>query len=176
MDLAFADLWPHGAIRWPSSTDKLGFEAITPISQQARTALDAYLTRHAQLGEAPLFPGREDVTQPIKKEIAYYWLRRAETLAKLEHLERGGYHTFRRAWASERRHLPAQDVAAAAGWRSLEVMRSAYMHADAATVLRVVESAPTGHTADTPKPQAMPLQRIASSSHVPVQRLIRPPM
>lgn len=171
MDLAFADLWPHGAIRWPSSTDKLGFEAITPISQQARAALDAYLARQPHLGDTPLFPGREDATQSVKKEIAGYWLRRAETLAKLEHLERGGYHAFRRAWASERRHLPAQDVAAAAGWRSLEVMRSAYMHADAETVLKVVESAPTGHTADTPQRQAMPVQRIAGSLHVPVQRL-----
>jgi integrase len=172
MDLAFADLWPHGAIRWPSSTDKLGFEAITPISQQARAALDAYLTRHPQVGEAPLLPGADDATQPIKKEIAYQGLRRAEKLAKLEHLERGGYHTFRRAWASERRHLPAQDVAAAAGWRSLEVMRCAYMYADAETVLKVVESAPTGHTADTLVSQAASAQRVAGSSHVPVQRLM----
>lgn len=171
MDLAHADHWPHGAIRWPSNTDKLGFEAISPISQAARDALDTYLRAHPSVGETPLFPGREDPSQPIKKEIAYYWLRRAEKFAKLEHLERGGYHTFRRAWASERRHLPAQDVAAAAGWRSLEVMRSAYMHADAETVFSVVESKPNVLSSYTPREQAAGLQQVAGSSHVPVQRL-----
>jgi hypothetical protein len=66
-------------------------------------------------------------------------LTRAEKLAKLAKLARGGFHPFRRMWASERRHLPAQDVAAAGGWRSLEVMRHAYQHADAAGMMSVVE-------------------------------------
>ncbi len=43
MDLGHAEHWPHGAIRWPSSSDKLGYEAITPIGRDARAALDAYL-------------------------------------------------------------------------------------------------------------------------------------
>lgn len=146
MDLAHADAWPHGAIRWPSSSDKLGFEAITPIGTDTREALDVYLRDLASVGDGPLFPSGDDPARAIGKEIAGWWLRKAERLAKLEHLERGGYHAFRRAWASERRHLPAQDVAAAAGWRSLQVMRSAYMQADAATVLSVVESRPAGPT------------------------------
>lgn len=150
MDLAFADAWPSGAIFWPSTSDKLGFESVTPISSAARDALDAYLRARPSLGDAPLFPGLEDVTQPIKKEIAGYWLTKAETAAELDHMERGGYHQFRRLWASERRHLPAQDVAAAGGWRSLKVMQSAYQHADAQTVHSVVESKPGGHTPDTP--------------------------
>jgi integrase len=83
--------------------------------------------------------------------MAGYWLSKAEKLAKLEHMERGGYHAFRRAWASERRHLPAQDVAAAAGWRSLQVMRTAYMHADAQTVYSVVESRPAVPEVSSPQ-------------------------
>jgi hypothetical protein len=35
-----------------------------------------------------------------------------------------------------------EDVAAAAGWRSLQAIRTAYMHADAQTVCSVVESRP----------------------------------
>jgi integrase len=146
MDLAHADHWPSGAIVWPASTDKLGFESITPISAEARAALEAYLRSRPSLGDAPLFPGLEDVTKPIKKEIAGYWLSKAEIAAELDHMERGGYHQFRRLWASERRHLPAQDVAAAGGWRSLHVMRTAYQQADAQTVHSVVESRPGGPT------------------------------
>lgn len=89
--------------------------------------------------------------------LAGYWLRRAETLAGLPKLERGAFHAFRRLWASERRHLPAQDVAAAGGWRSLQVMRSAYQHADAETVFSVVAgpgSGPDRHTFATPESEA----------------------
>ncbi len=151
MDLAFADAWPQGAIRWGAATDKLGFEAITPIGTDARAALDNYLRAHPSLGDAPLFPSTAEPSKTIGKEMAGYWLSKAEKLAKLEHMERGGYHAFRRAWASERRHLPAQDVAAAAGWRSLQVMRTAYMHADAQTVYSVVESRPAVPEVSSPQ-------------------------
>lgn len=151
MDLAHADHWSHGAIVWGSTSDKLGFESITPISRECRSALDTYLRSRPSLGAAPLLAGIEDVAKPIKKEIASYWLRKAERAAKVGHMERGGYHQFRRLWASERRHLPAQDVAAAGGWRSLEVMRSAYQQADAQTVFNVVDLEPSGPTSDTPR-------------------------
>ena len=89
----------------------------------------------------PLIPGRGKPDQAVNKKIAGYWLTKAERLAELPKLARGGFHPFRRLWASERRHLPAQDVAAAGGWRSLAVMRHAYQHADAAGMMSVVDSA-----------------------------------
>jgi integrase len=160
LPVAWADQWPHGAIRWRASSDKLGFESVTPLSKRARAALDAYLSHDHRVGAVPLFPGRGKPLQAIKKEIAGYWLARAEELAELPKQSRGGYHQFRRLFASERRHLPAQDVAAAGGWRSLKVMQDAYQHADAAGVLGAVLNAPVvpptgpdGHIADTPKPQ-----------------------
>jgi hypothetical protein len=76
----------------------------------------------------------------VSKVLAGYWMRSAEKKAKLVHVERGGWHMLRRLWSSERRHLPAQDVAAAGGWRSIQVMRDAYQQADGATVLSVVEN------------------------------------
>ena len=45
-----------------------------------------------------------------------------------------------RLWASERKHLPDVDVAAAGGWRSTAAMRVSYQQADAATQLQVVEA------------------------------------
>jgi len=124
-------------IRTPAN--KKGFESVAPISESTRAALDAYLTRYPMTGDVPLIPGRGKTEQAINKEIASYWLTKAEKLANLPKLARGGFHPFRRLWASERRHLPAQDVAAAGGWRSLEVMRNAYQHADAQGVLSAVE-------------------------------------
>ena len=83
MDLAHADAWPHGAIRWPSSSDKLGFEAITPIGTETRAALDEYLRGRPSVGDAPLFASVEDPARAIGKEIAGYWLRKAERLASV---------------------------------------------------------------------------------------------
>lgn len=151
MDLAHADQWPHGAIRWPETTDKLGFETVAPISREARAALELYLTEHPRVGDAPLFPATGDDAAAVHKVLAGYWLKRAEVLAGLPKMERGAWHAFRRLWASERRHLPAQDTAAAGGWRSLAVMRTAYQHADAAGVLAVVENAPSARSAPETK-------------------------
>jgi integrase len=162
LPIAWADVWPNGAIRWRSETDKKGFQSITPLSKTARVALDVYFARYPRIGDTPLFPGRGKervwTESPVRKEIAGYWLARAEKFAKLPKLARGGYRPFRRLFASERRHLPAQDVAAAGGWRSLKVMQSAYQHADAAGVLSVIEQGRTapetgdaGHTQGTAK-------------------------
>jgi len=161
LPLQWAEQWPHGAILWRAANDKKGYESIAPLSAAARGALDAYLARYPMAGDVPLIPGRGKPDQSVKKEMAGYWLSRAETLAKLPKLARGGYHPFRRMWASERRHLPAQDVAAAGGWRSLEVMRHAYQHADAAGMMSVVdnprnapEPEPTRHTIGTAKQES----------------------
>ena len=132
----------HGGVRWSAASDKLGYETVAPISAEARAALEANLRAHLRVGDAPLFPMTGDAAKPVAKVRAGYWLRRAETLAELPHLERGGWHALRRLFASERRHLPAQDVAALAGWRSLQVMRTAYMQADAPGVFSALDAAP----------------------------------
>jgi hypothetical protein len=64
--------------------------------------------------------------------------QRAERLAELPHLDGGDFHPCRRAWATARKHLPAQDVAAAGGWRDLRSLEKCYQQVDARTLLAVV--------------------------------------
>ena len=45
---------------------------------------------------------------------------------------------YRRKWATERKHMPDVDVAAAGGWRNTVSLKTAYQQADPATILRVV--------------------------------------
>ena len=45
---------------------------------------------------------------------------------------------FRRKWATERKHLPIQDVAAAGGWKNVSVVQDIYQQADVETMYRVV--------------------------------------
>lgn len=163
LDERQAEHMPHGAIRWRPEHDKQGFEELTAISAGARAALDAYLRAHPTVGDAPLFPQRQDPAAPIKKMEAEHLLMRAETAAALPKLDRGLFHPYRRLWASERKHLPDPDVAKAGGWRDLSVMKAAYQQADAATVLRVVENAPT--TAPSGAPDGGKAGGIAAAGH-----------
>lgn len=98
------------------------------------------LAERPGLGAAYLFPSAESPDRPITKDRAKVWLRKAEKLAKLEHVEWAGFHAFRRKWATERKYLSAVDVAAAGGWVGTETLQRCYQQADEATMLAVVLS------------------------------------
>ena len=134
-----AENWP-AAIRWAAESDKEGVEWIIPIPDVLREALADYLRTRGLVGRALLFPARQDATEPLPKTTAYYWLREAEKRAKLPHQRQGGWHAFRRAWATARKHLPLQDVMAAGGWRDPAALQRAYQHADAETIRAVMEA------------------------------------
>jgi hypothetical protein len=90
----------------PVGADDLDLE--TPARLAARgywapvppaPTLDAYLRDHPRVGNAPLFPGRTDPAQALKKADAEYLLTHAETAAKLPKRERGVFHPYHRLWA-----------------------------------------------------------------------------
>ena len=106
--------------------------------------LEAYLHRNPKVGEAWLFTMHTDPGRPLSKLRAGYYLRRAEELAGLPKIERGGWHALRRAWATERKALPVQDVMAAGGWRDPKALQTAYQGADRVTTRQVVELSEPG--------------------------------
>ena len=150
MDERHADGWKHGAIHWRKAHDKQGLARVTPLGEKARAALDDYLRKNPRMDDGPLFPapGRprkkddpasDGPEKPIRPDLAGKWLLRAEKLAKLPKLKGGRWHPYRRLWATERKHLPDKDVAAAGGWKDTRALKQSYEHADADTVFKVVE-------------------------------------
>jgi len=89
-----------------------------------------------------LFPSPRRPDQPVSKDLASACLERAEVLAKVPKQDRSLWHAYRRKWATERKHLPDVDVAQAGGWADLRSLKTAYQHADNATLYPVV-SEPT---------------------------------
>ena len=82
---------------------------------------------------------------------------RAEQLAELPVIERGGFHAYRRLYAIERKHLPGVDVARSAGWRDLATMKRSYQQPDPVTTLRVIENdAPAVPAADKQSERDVP--------------------
>lgn len=72
---------PHGAIRWPGTTDKEGRAWAAPITPLVRAGLERVLRERPGIGAAYLFPSPVDPTCPIEYGLASEWLRRAERLA-----------------------------------------------------------------------------------------------
>jgi integrase len=172
--VAWAEYWPHGALRWRKEHDKMGYESVTPLSALAREAIDVYLARNPKAGDVPLFPELRRPNDCASRDAAEHWLRRAEKKAGLPRLARGGYHAFRRLFASERRHLPDTDVMAAAGWRSLAVMRRSYQHTDGEGVYAAVER-PSRVSEDSPGTQAAAKassDNTLCSPHIPVKNMM----
>ena len=140
--LRYADLnlaqKPYGSIRWPANTDKMGIERVVQISPSVRASLDRVLSERPGIGARPLFPSPGDPTKPMTRHLADKWLRKAEELAGVEPQKGSLWHAYRRKWATERKHLPDTDVAAAGGWQNSLTLRKVYQQADAKTMLHVV--------------------------------------
>lgn len=130
---------PHGAVRWPADTDKMGRESTVPISPTVRAALIRTLEDRG-IASGYLFPCPIDPGRPVNKDLVRQWLRQAERLAKLEPQQGSAWHAYRRGWAPARKHLPLPDIAAAGGWKGTEALQRCYLHADEDTMLTVVMS------------------------------------
>ena len=94
-------------------------------------------TPHASPSAASI---RTEAAHPRRcpSHLAAKWLQEAEKLAGLEKLDGSLWHSYRRKWATERKHLPDADVAAAGGWTNSNTLRLVYQQADQETMLRVV--------------------------------------
>lgn len=106
---------PFGAIHWRAENDKEGNE-----------------------GTVAIHPERPD--EPVPYSLAQQWLLRAVRYAGLRLPPRWGWHSFRRGWATARKHLPAADVAEAGGWLGPHTLEAVYQQADEETTLAVVLS------------------------------------
>lgn len=55
-----------------------------------------------------------------------FWLEQAQRRAQVPKLKGGLWHPYRRKWATERKHLPITDVAAAGGWQDTATLIACY--------------------------------------------------
>jgi len=129
---------PHGSIRWPADTDKMGREWVVPISTEVREVLDQILTERPGIARGWLFPAPRTASKHLSKDVASSWLLRAEQLAKVPKQDGSLWHAFRRGWATARKQMPDVDVAASGGWSDVTSLRQCYQAADQATMYRVV--------------------------------------
>jgi hypothetical protein len=83
-----------------------------------------------------LFPSPKTADESWTRFHARDLLERAEKLAGLD--PGGGFHAFRRKWATERKHLALKDVMEAGGWTDPRSLETCYQQVDEDTLLAVV--------------------------------------
>ena len=141
LDLRYSDWLPAkgrcGSIKWRADSDKVNRSWETPVSEEVRDTLNRIQARRPGIGDAFLFPAPNSVGA-VRVDVARRWLRRAEEIAGIDHNLGFGWHSFRRMWASKRKHYPVQDVAAAGGWIDTQTLQRVYQQPDPATIERVV--------------------------------------
>jgi integrase len=114
-----------GTIHWRAESDKKGKEWTVPIPLALVDDLKDFRNRLGTIG-GWLFRGERKPDQPMDRHLFDRWLAYAERKAKLVKLAGGLWHPYRRKWATERKHLPIPDVAAAGGWLDAETLLACY--------------------------------------------------
>lgn len=122
---------PNGRILKRSETDKERVEMWLPLSEDTRRALD-----QVPVLSGYLFPSPKEADRPWTRFHARDLLERAEKLASLE--PGGGFHAYRRKWATERKHLALKDVMEAGGWIDPRSLETCYQQVDEDSLLAVV--------------------------------------
>ena len=113
-------------VRWRADSDKIGFEHFTPLSPDAVKALESASNISGQLGDGWVFPSPRTTTTPISRELLHRWWIEAEVLAELPRVPRRGFHSLRRKFATELRHLPLKDLQLLGGWKDHTTILKCY--------------------------------------------------
>jgi integrase len=127
----------RGEIRWRAETDKKRKEWVIPIPPALLEELRSFQRRLGAIGGL-MFPGERKPDQPMDRHLFDKWLAFAEKEAQLRKLDGALWHAYRRKWATERKHLPLKDVAAAGGWVDVETLLRSYQQPDKGTLLAVM--------------------------------------
>lgn len=103
-----------------------------------RGALSApFAFRHSPQPDS-LFRHFASVTTAHSNLARDWWLR-CEELAKLPHQPGCGWHSLRRLFATELKHVNLKDLCELGGWRSPQLVVSVYQRADPVTMRKALE-------------------------------------
>jgi integrase len=126
--------WRHGVIRWRATTDKMGVEHETVLTPEALAALERARVERPAVGDAWVFPAPRSPERPCSHYLLLKWWRRAEGLAGLTHDTGRGFHSLRRKFATELKHIPLKDLLALGGWKDPQTVLCCYQTADLDTM------------------------------------------
>jgi integrase len=114
-------------ITWRAKYDKKGREQTIPISDILAEELQRVHKESGWPTDGWIFPAVSNNGKPVDKKVFWGWLKKAEEHAKLPRIKGGGFHTYRRKFASERQEEPVKQVMDLGGWRDQKTMMTCYV-------------------------------------------------
>ena len=126
-------------VRWRAEHEKTGYEHITPLTDEAITALEEARRMGTGKGNAPVLPSSKDATRCMHRVTAFQWWRKAQTLAGLEPKARRGWHSLRRKFASDLMDLPLKVLCELGGWKDAQTVLRCYQRPDAGQLRTALE-------------------------------------
>ena len=127
-----------GTIRWKAEADKKRKEWLVPMPPALLEEVRRFRVKLGGAFGGLVFPSPINPTKSLGREVFHHALIAAEKHAKLPKLDGGAWHTYRRKWGSERKHLSLVDVAAAGGWKDTQTLLTCYQQPDTETMLAVM--------------------------------------
>lgn len=72
--------------------------------------------------------------RPVSRHLMRDWWQYGEALAKVPHVPGLGWHSLRRKFATELKHVPLKDLCYLGGWKEPQTVLKCYQRPDAATM------------------------------------------
>jgi len=136
----------RGWIRWREETDKVDWEHHTPLTGEALKALEAAGAHRLNGKDGWVLPSPSDPNRPCSRNIMRDWWDVAQAQAGLGGIPRLGWHSLRRKFANDLRHVPLKDLAALGGWRDTQTLLKCYLKEDEQAMVDALKSRRAPHT------------------------------
>ena len=124
----------HSSEHWRAETDKLKLDRSTPLSEEVTEALRRAWRERGDLRDGWVFPSPDNLSHPVSRHRVRHWWKRLESLASLQREPGRGWHTLRRKFTTELKHVPLSDLAYLGGWQSAQTILKCYQQPDDATL------------------------------------------
>lgn len=134
----------EGWVRWREENDKVEWEHLTPLTPDALSALRRAGSRRTDAEDGWVFPSPTDPGRPCSRNIMRDWWNAAQEAAGLGDLPRLGWHSLRRKFANDLRHVPLKDLAALGGWKDTQTLLKCYLTKDEAAMVEALRSRARG--------------------------------
>ena len=126
-------------IRWRRENDKIGYEHDSPISVTACRALRQARRNRPRIGDGWVFPSPADPGRPVSRHLIRDWWEKGEQRARIRHDRGKGWHSLRRKFATDLKHVPIRDLCALGGWKDPQTVLKCYQQPDEATMRQALE-------------------------------------
>lgn len=124
----------RGTIRWRAESDKIGFEHDTIATPAVMRALERARQERPSIGDAWVLPAPGNPVEPCSRHLLRDWWQRGEVLAAVPHAPGLGWHSLRRKFATELKHVPLKDLCYLGGWKEPQTVLRCYQRPDETTM------------------------------------------